>query len=189
MMLVVRALKINQLADVCLFRYTHIRRRLPISSDDCVPAAFGQSSGPKRRKDLHLASRPGRANKRVLARYWRWVKRATIDGRHSSPPDLLNPVVLHTMPPKVAAFLLYEPPERPPWRRQETLSECADRRRTSTARRRIRRRLWRRGRRREILASRAASIPLAPQSGSRAGQYCGNDQCHQAKPAFSCRID
>src|SRR5262249_356798 len=44
-----------------------------------------------------------------------------------SPPDLLNPVVLHTMPPKVAAFMLHEPREPPPWRRQETLEERAHR--------------------------------------------------------------
>jgi hypothetical protein len=31
-------------------------------------------------------------------------------------PDLLDPVVLRTMPPKVAAFMLYEPRESPPWR-------------------------------------------------------------------------
>jgi integrase len=37
--------------------------------------------------------------------------------------DLLDPVVLRTMPPRVAAFMLYEPREPPPWRRQETLSE------------------------------------------------------------------
>ena len=38
-------------------------------------------------------------------------------------PDLLDPVVLSTMPPQVAAFMLYERPERPPWRRQETGAE------------------------------------------------------------------
>src|SRR5262249_34440003 len=43
------------------------------------------------------------------------------------PPDLLDPVVLRTMPPKVAAFMLYEPREPPPWRRQETLEERAHR--------------------------------------------------------------
>ena len=32
----------------------------------------------------------------------------------SAPPDLLGPVVLHTMPPQVAAFMLYEPREPPP---------------------------------------------------------------------------
>jgi hypothetical protein len=37
-----------------------------------------------------------------------------------NPPDLLDPAVLRTMPPRVAAFMLYEPPEPPPWRRQET---------------------------------------------------------------------
>jgi hypothetical protein len=38
-------------------------------------------------------------------------------------PDLLDPVVLRTMPPRVAAFMLYEPREPPPWRRQETGAE------------------------------------------------------------------
>ena len=38
-------------------------------------------------------------------------------------PDLFDPVVLHTMPPKVAAFMLYEPPEPLPWRRQESEAE------------------------------------------------------------------
>ena len=38
-------------------------------------------------------------------------------------PDLLDPVVLRTMPPQVAAFMLYEPPEPPPWRRQESDGE------------------------------------------------------------------
>src|SRR5262245_56386359 len=33
-------------------------------------------------------------------------------------PDLLDPVALRMMPPKVAAFMLYEPREAPPWRRQ-----------------------------------------------------------------------
>ena len=33
-------------------------------------------------------------------------------------PDLLDPVVLRTMPPRVAAFMLYKPPEPPPCRRQ-----------------------------------------------------------------------
>jgi hypothetical protein len=33
-----------------------------------------------------------------------------------SAPDLLDPVVLRTMPPQVAAFMLYEPPEPPRWR-------------------------------------------------------------------------
>jgi hypothetical protein len=32
-------------------------------------------------------------------------------------PDLLDSVVLRTMPPQVAAFMLYEPREPPPWRR------------------------------------------------------------------------
>ena len=40
-----------------------------------------------------------------------------------APPDLLDPVVLRTMPPRVAAFMLYEPPEPPRWRRQETLAQ------------------------------------------------------------------
>ena len=40
----------------------------------------------------------------------------------AGPPALLDPVVLRTMAPRVAAFMLYEPPERPPWRRQETLA-------------------------------------------------------------------
>jgi hypothetical protein len=31
-------------------------------------------------------------------------------------PDLLDPVVLRTMPPRVAAFMLYEPPDPPLWR-------------------------------------------------------------------------
>jgi len=34
----------------------------------------------------------------------------------SAPPDLLDPVVLRTMPPQVAAFMLYEPREPPQWR-------------------------------------------------------------------------
>ena len=38
-------------------------------------------------------------------------------------PDLLDPVVLRTMPPRVAAFMLYEPREPPPWRRQESLGQ------------------------------------------------------------------
>jgi hypothetical protein len=42
-------------------------------------------------------------------------------------PDLLDPAVLRTMPPRVAAFMLYEPREPPPWRRQETLEESAHR--------------------------------------------------------------
>jgi hypothetical protein len=42
-------------------------------------------------------------------------------------PDLLDPVALRTMPPRVAAFMLYEPREPPPWRRQETLEERAHR--------------------------------------------------------------
>jgi hypothetical protein len=44
-----------------------------------------------------------------------------------APPDLLDPVVLRTMPPRVAAFMLYEPREPPPWRRQETLAQQAHR--------------------------------------------------------------
>ena len=31
-------------------------------------------------------------------------------------PDLIDPVVLRTMPPQVAAFMLYEPRDPPPWR-------------------------------------------------------------------------
>ena len=42
-----------------------------------------------------------------------------------APPDLLDPVVLRTMPPRVAAFMLYEPREPPPWQRHETLEERA----------------------------------------------------------------
>ena len=37
-------------------------------------------------------------------------------------PDLLDPVVLRTMPPQVAAFMLHEPHEAPPWR-AETLGQ------------------------------------------------------------------
>ena len=37
--------------------------------------------------------------------------------------DLLDPVVLSTMPPRVAAFMLYEPRDSPPWRRRETGAE------------------------------------------------------------------
>ena len=33
-------------------------------------------------------------------------------------PDLLDPVVLRTMPPRVAAFMLHEPREPPPWREE-----------------------------------------------------------------------
>jgi hypothetical protein len=43
------------------------------------------------------------------------------------PPDLLDPAVLRTMPAKVAAFMMYEPPGRPPWRRQETLAQRSHR--------------------------------------------------------------
>jgi len=42
-------------------------------------------------------------------------------------PDLLDPVVLRTMPPQVAAFMLYEPREPPPWRQQESAGERAHR--------------------------------------------------------------
>ena len=52
---------------------------------------------------------------------------AAVGAGTPAPPDLLDPVVLRTMPPKVAAFMLYEPPDPPPWRRQETLSERAHR--------------------------------------------------------------
>jgi len=45
----------------------------------------------------------------------------------SEKPDLLDPVALRTMPPRVAAFMLYEPPEPPRWRRQETLGQRAHR--------------------------------------------------------------
>jgi hypothetical protein len=41
-------------------------------------------------------------------------------------PDLLDPVVLRTMPPKVAAFMLYEPREPPPWR-VETVGQRQER--------------------------------------------------------------
>ena len=33
-------------------------------------------------------------------------------------PDLLDPVVLRTMPPRVAAFMLYESRDPPPWREE-----------------------------------------------------------------------
>jgi hypothetical protein len=39
-----------------------------------------------------------------------------------APPDLLDPAVLRTMPPRVATFMLYEPPDRP-WRYSETAGE------------------------------------------------------------------
>jgi hypothetical protein len=39
-----------------------------------------------------------------------------------APPDLLDPAVLRTMPAKVAAFMMYEPPDRP-WRYFETAGE------------------------------------------------------------------
>jgi len=45
----------------------------------------------------------------------------------SAPPDLLDPVVLRTMPTKVAAFMLCEPPEPPVWRRAESEGERAHR--------------------------------------------------------------
>src|SRR5262245_19235156 len=38
-------------------------------------------------------------------------------------PDLLDPVVLRTMPPRVAAFMLYEPRDPPPCRYRETAAE------------------------------------------------------------------
>jgi len=41
-------------------------------------------------------------------------------------PDLLDPAVLRTMPAKVAAFMIYESPERPPWR-AETPAQRAHR--------------------------------------------------------------
>ena len=44
-----------------------------------------------------------------------------------APPDLLDPAVLRTMPAKVAAFMLYEPPDRPPWCYRETGAERAHR--------------------------------------------------------------
>ena len=54
--------------------------------------------------------------------------RAAAQAASASPPsDLLDPVVLRTMPPRVAAFMLYEPPDPPPWRRQETLAQRAHR--------------------------------------------------------------
>jgi hypothetical protein len=40
-----------------------------------------------------------------------------------APPDLLDPAVLRTMPAKVAAFMMYEPPDPPPWRYSETVGE------------------------------------------------------------------
>jgi hypothetical protein len=44
-------------------------------------------------------------------------------------PDLLDPAVLRTMPPKVAAFMLYEPPDPPPWHSSAPLAtlQCAQR--------------------------------------------------------------
>jgi hypothetical protein len=42
-------------------------------------------------------------------------------------PDLLDPVVLRTMPPQVAAFMLYEPPRLPSWRPQETTGQRKER--------------------------------------------------------------
>jgi hypothetical protein len=41
----------------------------------------------------------------------------------SPPPDLLDPVALRTMPPRVAAFMLREPREPAPWRYRETGAE------------------------------------------------------------------
>ena len=35
-----------------------------------------------------------------------------------APPDLLEPAVLRTMPPRVAAFMLYESRDPPPWREE-----------------------------------------------------------------------
>ena len=44
-------------------------------------------------------------------------------------PDICDPEVLHTMPPKVAAFMLYEP-SVPAWR-AETAGQRAERERAS----------------------------------------------------------
>ena len=41
-------------------------------------------------------------------------------------PDLLDPAVLRTMPPKVAAFMLYEPPDPPPWHSSAPLAGADD---------------------------------------------------------------
>jgi hypothetical protein len=41
-------------------------------------------------------------------------------------PDLLDPVVLRTMPPQIAAFMLYEPPEPPRWRTSRPSAEQDD---------------------------------------------------------------
>ena len=41
-----------------------------------------------------------------------------------APLDLLDPVVLRTMPPQVAAFMLYEPP---PWRLQGAAGQREER--------------------------------------------------------------
>ena len=49
------------------------------------------------------------------------LKESSVDG--IAMPDLLDSVVLRTMPPRVAAFMLYEPRDPPPWRRQETGAE------------------------------------------------------------------
>jgi hypothetical protein len=38
-------------------------------------------------------------------------------------PDLLDPEALRTMPPRVAAFMLYESPEPPMWRYRESGAE------------------------------------------------------------------
>jgi hypothetical protein len=40
-----------------------------------------------------------------------------------APLDLLDPAVLRTMPARVAAFMMYEPPDPPPWRYSETTGE------------------------------------------------------------------
>jgi hypothetical protein len=50
---------------------------------------------------------------------------ATVAAATGAPamPDLLDPAVLRSMPPQVAAFMLYEPPDPPPWRRQESLGQ------------------------------------------------------------------
>ena len=42
------------------------------------------------------------------------------------PPDLLDPAVLRRMPAKVAAFMMYEPPDPPP-RRAETAGQREER--------------------------------------------------------------
>jgi hypothetical protein len=45
-----------------------------------------------------------------------------------APPDLLDPALLRTMPAKVAAFTMYEPPERPPCEPRLRLSGSTGRR-------------------------------------------------------------